>query len=509
MNRSDSSKIAKNAGITGLAEIPLQLVAFLSGIIITRVLGADIFGVFVAASAVTNIGRIIATVGLQKGVLRYIGLCREEQPQVNGIVLAALALTLAGGGLIAFGLTLLSGTLETHVFAVDGIGGAIALLAWAIPFTSAFLVLTSILQAYERITLMAMLRKVAQPLLMLALLLLFFWFGMRLSALIWRMIVSNLLLGLVSFYYVRRLPSLNSLAAPRDYSRVPALLRFGVPLFAAEIIHIFMLRSDVLMISAFLAAGQVGIYGVVVRLSGLLLVPLVSLDTIIFPMLSDYFARNDIARVGRIYRLSSHWATLASLPLFITAWVYAGDLMGLFGAEFIAGVPVLRIIIIGLCLRSLAGAVSGVLTIGGHSRLILINAAAAAVLNLTANYLLIPRWGIEGAAIATAGITAGWALLMVTQVRQIYRLQPWSLLTLRLLLLALLTGLLFTWLPLPLPGWLRLLVGAPAITCVWLGGLLVSRSVTAADKYILARLLLKVGLPAPAGWADNDDFLEE
>jgi len=509
LNQADSSKIARNTGITGAAEIPLQLISFLSGIIITRVLGANIFGVFVAASAVTNIGRIIATLGLQKGVLRYIGLCREEQPQVNGIVLAALALTLSIGALIVLLLTLLSGTLATHVFAVDGIGGAIALLAWAIPFTSVFLVLTSVLQAFESITLMAILRKVVQPLLMLALLLLFFWFGMRLSALIWRMIVANLLLGVVAFYYVRRLPQLNRLAAPRDFSRVPALLRFGVPLFVAEIIHIFMLRSDVLMISAFLTADQVGIYGVVVRLTGLLLVPLVSLDTIIFPMLSGYLARDDTASVGRIYRLSSHWAMLTSLPLYITAWVYAADLLALFGTEFSGGVVALRVIIIGLCFRSLAGAVAGVLIIGGHSKLIMINSAIAASMNLAANYQLIPRFGIEGAAIATAFITAFWSLLMVAQVRKIHHLHPWSLLTVRSLLLALLTGLLFTWLPLPLPGWLRLLVGALAITCFFFGGVLVSRSVTAADKYILAKLMMKAGLRAPAGWVeDNNDCLE-
>ena len=503
MNRSDSSKIAKNAGITGVAEIPLQLIAFLSGIIITRILGADIFGIFVAASAVTSLGRIIGTLGLQKGVLRFIGLYKTERSQVNGIIISSLLMAFVASSLLALILTLSSGLLEQHVFNISGIGGAIALLAWALPFTSVFLVLTSILQAYERITLMAMLRKVVQPLLGLSLLLLFFLFGMRLSALIWRMIIANLILALISFYYVRKTASLQPLTIKQNYKQTPALLRFGIPLFVAEIIHIFMLRSDVLMISAFLVAGQVGIYGVVVRLSGLLLVPLVSLDTIVFPMLANYFSQNDSKSIGRVYRLSSHWATIISFPLFITTWIYAADLLALFGSEFAAGTLVLRIIIIGICIRSLSGSVAGVLTIGGHSRIILVNSIIAAAINLTANYLLIPRFGIQGAAFSTAGITIFWSLLMVAQVWKIYRIQPWSMLTLRAFALAAAVGLIFSILPLPLPGLLRLLIGGSGITVFFFAGLLISKSVTPADKYILGRLMGKFGLSVPASWEDD------
>jgi O-antigen/teichoic acid export membrane protein len=76
----------------------------------------------------------------------------------------------------------------------------------------------------------------------------------------------------------------------------------------------------------------------------------------------------------------------------------------------------------------------------GRQNLELANMAGAAALTVATNYLAIPRYGTIGAAVATAGSIAVWALVEYLEARLIYGLSPWSPGAIRNLLVALITA---------------------------------------------------------------------
>jgi len=491
----DAKKVAKSSGILGLGEIPMQVLTLLSGIIVTRVLGAEKFGVYVAAATVVGVGVLIGTMGFNQGVVRFIGIYRDSQTRVMGIIHFALISTLLFGSLVAVILTLCAPFLETYVFQIPGVGRIIALLSITVPLISVFTVVTSCIQAFEEITYVTLLQKVMQPSIRLLLLIGFFLAGARLSALVMRDIFAGMILVVVAFYYLnRRFPPFRK-NQRADYSLKTEMFSFTMPLFLAELVHVIMLRIDVLMISAFLGASDVGVYGIVLRISNLLMVPLMSLDAIIYPMMASAFGQKAMDDIERLYKLSSHWVMLIMTPVVVIALVFTRDILAFFGPEFVTGATALRLIAIGVTFRIAAGCVAGVLLMGGHSKLIFYNSLGALVFNVVANYHLVPRYGIVGAALATGVVMTLWGVIMVVEVFVIYRFVFWTKSTFNVLLAA--GSVMAVFLLVPVSGHyaLRLTVGTLAATVLSFAVMVLFRCLSDQDWEIIRKTRTKLKLP--------------
>lgn len=83
------SKIAKNAGISGIGEIIFKILGYITSIVITRTVGSAIFGIFILAHIITNIGHIFSSLGLGEGLLRFVAFYkgREDIPRLKGIII--------------------------------------------------------------------------------------------------------------------------------------------------------------------------------------------------------------------------------------------------------------------------------------------------------------------------------------------------------------------------------------------------------------------------------------
>ena len=92
---------------------------------------------------------------------------------------------------------------------------------------------------------------------------------------------------------------------------------------------------------------------------------------------------------------------ISTIPVVFVILVANKFILGLFGPEFIAGSTALVIIIISQCFNVMTGSVSQVLNMTGYHRNLRNFTIISAGLNLILNFILIPIYGIIGAAIAT------------------------------------------------------------------------------------------------------------
>ena len=74
----------------------------------------------------------------------------------------------------------------------------------------------------------------------------------------------------------------------------------------------------------------------------------------------------------------------------------------LFGEEFVAGYPVMAALAVGLILRAAAGPLQGLLVVAGEQKMAAVALGAATLTNLVMNLILIPRYGLVGAGMATS-----------------------------------------------------------------------------------------------------------
>jgi len=232
------------------------------------------------------------------------------------------------------------------------------------------------------------------------------------------------------------------------------------------------------------------------------------------PLFTVLVAEGRRTPLQETYSAAVRLATMLAIPALLVIIVNGGDILGLLGPAFAAGAPALVVLACGQCVRVAFGAAAIVLIIGGRQRLEGCNMALAAGLNLMLNLLLIPAYGLFGAALATATSLIGLAILRCVQLRRVLALDTLDRTLLRVLFVSVPLALAI-WaasLPLglgpgsgPLPLVLRL-----AMMAVLIGGGLWRFCLNADDRAMLMRLVRRRGPDAaPAGAAlDRDPTVE-
>lgn len=175
---------------------------------------------------------------------------------------------------------------------------------------------------------------------------------------------------------------------------------------------------DLLFVTYFLSKFSLASYNYAIKFSLLFLMFGNSISHVTFPKLARAFSRNDHEEASRIYRLSINFAfcLLSGGGLFIV--IHADFLIQLvLPSEYLNIIPTLTILLGGLVLFGAFSSVGGIFSAYGKPHYnIYVNMPALAV-NIILCFILIPRWGIEGAAIATAGSFILRALCNITLIR--------------------------------------------------------------------------------------------
>lgn len=190
-----------------------------------------------------------------------------------------------------------------------------------------------------------------------------------------------------------------SRAAPSLSSRA---LRIGGRNFLHILPDLLLLRIDVYLIQRLLPAAHMeqdlGIYQAGVRVAELLLLVPGTLNTVLFAKAA---AREDIARVTL---LGAKLALLLGLGACVgMALVGQPLLVAFYGQRFAGSFLPALVVLLGCTALCFSGPLAGTLSgAGGYPRSVVLAQTAALLVNVGANLYLLPRYGVRGAAVASA-----------------------------------------------------------------------------------------------------------
>jgi O-antigen/teichoic acid export membrane protein len=185
---------------------------------------------------------------------------------------------------------------------------------------------------------------------------------------------------------------------------------FGLRLYPASVGTFFGYRADVFVLGWLLAsASDIGVYAVAVSLAELVFNVPDAVSTVLFPRIASADRAEADGLAPAMARATVLVTALAALLLVPAAWLALTLLL----PAFIGGMPALVVILPGIVGLSLAKVLTSYLS--GIDRLAPVTWAAVASLavNLGANVVLIPAWGIVGAAAASLISYTAYAVLMV------------------------------------------------------------------------------------------------
>ena len=189
-------------------------------------------------------------------------------------------------------------------------------------------------------------------------------------------------------------------------------------------VEILLEWIDVILVGALASPAEAGVYAVVTRCVRAGEVVQQAGRIVVGPRISGVLARGDTEAAGEIYGVVTAAMIWVAWPFFILLAVFADQVLRVFGPGFVVGATPMAVLAVAMALATAAGTVQTVLLMGGRSRWQLADKSGALALNVILDLLLIPLWGITGAAIAWAVTIVVDTAVVVWQVQKLMAVRP-------------------------------------------------------------------------------------
>jgi len=432
-SQGSGTLLAKGASGALIGTAAGAVLAYASQVLLARLMGASGYGTLSYVLSWLTIFQIVATFGLPQTVVRFVAAynARDDREHLRGLLrwsdAVALGASLAVGiPALLVALTVSRESLERISPDPDALIRTIQVATVALPLTVLWRLRTQTVRALGFGALSMTLEQAMPPLVMIVCLGVFLQVGTPpLTApqgMALNLLASLVMLAIGARLVFARRPARLRDAAPRYQAR--AWLGMALPSIFIASMTVLLNGIDRVMIGSLLNTDLAGIYGASTRTAQLVSFGLIAVNSVLAPMVS---ASHETDQRDRLERILS----LAALGIFL--WTTAGasallllgrPILALFGPDFLAGYVPLVIMVVAQAVNSSCGSVGLLLNMTGHQRMVAVVFAIAAPLNVLLNWLLIPRYGMNGAALATGLALASWNVALVVMARRTLGLNP-------------------------------------------------------------------------------------
>jgi O-antigen/teichoic acid export membrane protein len=404
-------------------------------VLMTRALGPDGFGVVTVLTQAAFVASFLTRGGMDMAVLRDVAvdagagrLDRVRAPVARAALIAATLSAAAAVAIIAFGdavLALLSIPGESH-------GGSLAAAAVALPclaLTNVWLAATRGLKIM-RYTLYVF--WAGQNLGWIALTILLWAFSTSATSSVLAYSLSWLGAAAAAGYFWRRESRGWAVTPPRP-GWLSDLARYAGPRAPAALFAQLLFWTDLFVVTRYVSEAEVGVYSAALRAGQIVVVFLASVNLMFGPFVADLHNRGRIQHLDRLYKTVTRWLVAATLPAFLLIAVAPEAVLAIFGPEFAGGRAALLILIAGQLANVVTGSAGFILIMVGRTGYDLAIYTGSIILDLGLAFWLCPRYGIEGAAVASAVTFTSSNAARLLFVRKFVSIQPYDRNYLRLI----------------------------------------------------------------------------
>jgi len=202
---------------------------------------------------------------------------------------------------------------------------------------------------------------------------------------------------------------------------------FTWPRSIASVAQMLIQRADIIIVAALISPSAAAVYTAATRFVALGKFGVQALQQVLQPQFTHLLATRQHDVLRDVFKVSSAWSVLLAWPIYLAIGCAPAVYLSVFGESFVGpGTTTVVVMMLGMLVAIYSGPVDTVLLMSGRSTTSLINSLTALAIDIVLCFLLIPRLGISGAAIAWALAVTVRAVLAYFQVRRSQKISPVS-----------------------------------------------------------------------------------
>ena len=393
MEEPNNKRIATNAILNTAKTVLGILFPLITYPYVSRVLGVENLGIYTFSFSFLSYFLLIAALGISTYGIREGTQYREDKKQIGSFVSELFSINMVST-IVAY--VLLAIFLYAIPFMVP-YRKAVLILSAEILFTT--LGVSWVCNIYEDFLAIAV-RTIAFQILSLVLIFVFVRSSDDLYKYVGILLLSNSGANLVNYFYIRRKYCRFRFTFRIDWKRhlKPILI-----IFSTTVAITVYVSSDTTMLGFMTNDYQVGLYGAAVKIYTIIKNVLAAILMVLIPQFTLMFARGDRKQSDALFSKVFSILTVLMLPMCVGLFSLSDDVvLLLFGKDYSGTAAPLRLLSIAVTFSLYAYMYTQCALIPIKKERVVFKATViSAIVNITLNFVLIPLWGINAAAITT------------------------------------------------------------------------------------------------------------
>jgi O-antigen/teichoic acid export membrane protein len=417
---SDRSIAQRVAGGAFLIRVFSAALLYLLQVFLARWMGSSEFGIYVYVWTLVLMIGDAADLGLATAAQRFVPeyTSRGAFDLLRGFLSRSRWFAVGGASLFAAGGILVLQVFEDSISSYLLVPLSIALVS--LPFYGLMQMQDGISRAYNWIHIALLPTYIVRHLVMLAIMTSAYLLGFASNATtaVTAVAVSLMLTAAGQTLALNRKLARTVEPGPKA-QEARTWFKVALPILLVEGFYVLLTNTDILVLQQYRSTEDLGLYYAAAKTLMLIAFVHFAVSAAVAHRFSEYHATDNREQLETILRDAIRWTFWASLAACVVVLAMGRPLLWLFGPQFTDGYHLMFILAAGLMARASIGPVERLLNMLGQQHVCAAVYAGAFVLNLVLCIVLIPRIGVEGAAVATATalIVESFLLFWVTKRR--------------------------------------------------------------------------------------------
>ncbi len=388
-------------------------------LLVTRNFGAEVMGIVALSLTILQISTVIGCLGFDTALLRFVAeYSSQNRPDlVKEVYVKAIEIIVPFSLFLSVFLFFSTPYISKYIFHKETMSIYFQIVSFAILPMVLVSINSASLRGLKKIKEYMFLHDVSIFLFSTIMLVVILFFLREKYVPIITYTISLIFVAFLSLVIWLKNSKLN-LISHKNSLKLKDILNTSLPMLLASSLIFIMQWTDTIMIGMFKTETEVGVYNVTLKVAMLTSVGLFAINSIAAPKFAEFYGKRDMKGLAKVAQQSTKLIFWSSFPILLILFIFPSFILGIFGGEFKVGVFALMVLALGQFVNSISGSVGYILQMTGKHRVFQNIILAATIINIVLNAVLIPVYGINGAAFASMVSLFFWNLTSVVYIRK-------------------------------------------------------------------------------------------
>ena len=390
-------KLVSSSGVNFLFRIFGLATSFLIVLLISRLFGVENYGSYSLTFTIAQATAMVFGLGIPNALILLIGNRNFNEIEAKKLLFKGLKITLVFSIIPAILLYLSASFIALQLFGNSKLDNFFKIVAYTIPFFILHELFLYYFISVKKFIIYNIFMFILPNLFLTLFLVLFYFMSKTDFYTFLAFALSIFLIVFIEFIVVYE----SKIHKTPNVISSKALIKTASPMLFSGLLLYLLNWTDVIMLGIMTNEREVGIYNIAYKIGSVGFLVIVSVSTIITPKIAELYGRGNLQELKKLIHSSTRLISILTIPLVLVLVIGSEFVLSFFGENVISGSSTLIIVAIGVLFSAIAGNVDQILNMT-NNQIILRNITIFSFFtNIILNFLLIPNYGIKGAAIAS------------------------------------------------------------------------------------------------------------